>query len=70
MVSGEKGQNTGRSSGRKGGAARAARLRVALRENLKRRRVQAKGRSLGGGDLIGGDVAHDSAGIVPDKSED
>jgi hypothetical protein len=65
MVSGQKGQNTGRSG--KGDAARAARLRVALRENLKRRKVQAKGRSLGGGDQ---GAAHDSAGIVPDKSKD
>jgi len=67
MVSGEKGQNTGQSSGRKGNAARAARLRLALRENLKRRKVQAKGRSLGR-DEPG--AAHDSAGIVPDKSQD
>jgi hypothetical protein len=62
MVSGEKGQNTSRSGGRKGDAARAARLKAALRENLKRRKVQARSRGLG--------AAHDSAGIVPDKSKD
>ena len=44
MASGEKGQNTGRSGGRKGDAARAERLKAALRENLKRRKVQARGR--------------------------
>jgi hypothetical protein len=67
MVSGEKDRNTGRSGDRKGDTARAARLRMALRENLKRRKVQAKGRSLGRGDQ---GAAHDSAGIVPDKSKD
>ncbi len=62
MVSGEKGQNTGRSGVRKGGAARAERLKAALRENLKRRKVQARSRDQA--------TAHDSAGIVPDKSKD
>jgi hypothetical protein len=63
MVSGEKGQDTGLSGARKGAAARAARLKAALRENLKRRKVQARSRGQGA-------AAHDSAGIVPDKSKD
>ena len=62
MASGEKGQNTGQSGRRKGDAARAERLKAALRENLKRRKVQARSRDQG--------AAHDSAGIVPDKSKD
>ena len=45
--------------------ARAERLAAALRENLKRRKAQAKGRT--GADQA---VAHDSAEIVPDKSKD
>jgi hypothetical protein len=63
----EKRQNTGRSgdsANRKGDAARAERLRAALRENLKRRKAQARGRTEAGG------PSHDSAGIVPDKSRD
>jgi hypothetical protein len=67
MVSGEKGQNTGQSGDRKRSAARAARLKAALRENLKRRKVQARSRGDLGADL---GPAHDSAGIVPDKSGD
>ena len=64
MTSGQKAQKGGKSGDRKGDAARAERLRVALRENLKRRKAQAKGRSHAGG------PAHDSAGIVPDNTED
>ena len=64
MTSGQKGQKGSQSGDRKGDAARAERLRAALRENLKRRKAQAKGRS------HAGDPAHDSAGIVPDKSKD
>ena len=64
MTSGEKSQND-RAGERKGDAARAERLRAALRENLKRRKAQAKGRT--GADQA---VAHDSAEIVPDKSKD
>jgi hypothetical protein len=63
MASGDQGQKTGQSGDRKGDLARAARLRTALRENLKRRKAQAKGRSMAG-------KPHDSAGIVPDKSKD
>ena len=58
----EKGQKTGQSGERKGHAARGERLRAALRENLRRRKAQARGR------MQAGDAAHDSAGIVPDKS--
>ena len=49
----------------RGGArqrARAERLKASLRENLKRRKQQAKGR------LAASAPTHDSAGIVPDKS--
>jgi len=62
MASGDKRQKGGQSGDRKGDAARAERLRVALRENLKRRKAQAKGRSTGG-------TPHDSAEFVPDKSK-
>jgi hypothetical protein len=51
---------------RKGDAARAERLRVALRQNLKRRKVQARGRAQAGDAA----TAHDSAGIAADKSGD
>ena len=65
MASGEKGQKEGDQSGdRKGDAARTERLRAALRENLKRRKLQARGRTEAGG------PAHDSAGFVPDKSQE
>jgi hypothetical protein len=40
------------------------RLRAALRENLKRRRAQARSRALG---QEGEREPHDSAGIPPDK---
>ena len=43
-------------------ALREQRLQAALRENLKRRKAQAKGRSTGG-------TPHDSAEFVPDKSK-
>jgi len=65
MTSGDKGQASGRSGGQKGDAARAERLKAALRENLKRRKTQARKRSLGGNG-----PSHDSAEIVPDKSTD
>ena len=64
MTSGEKGQKGGQSGDRKGDTARAERLRAALRENLKRRKVQARGRTQTGA------APHDSAGFVPDKSKD
>jgi predicted phage gp36 major capsid-like protein len=47
-------------------AARAARLRAALRENLKRRKAQARERtSQESGDSAA--ASHDSAGFVVDK---
>jgi len=57
----EKVQKSG-SGDRKGDAARADRLKAALRENLKRRKAQVRGRARPE------DTPHDSAGIVPDKS--
>jgi len=49
-------------------ARRERRLRAALRENLKRRKAQAKGRSASAAaDRIG--ATHDSAGIAEDKRE-
>jgi hypothetical protein len=73
MASGAKGQNSGQSGGRKGDTARAERLRAALRENLKRRKLQVKGRANGATET-GPDsspaASHDSAGFVPDKSKD
>jgi len=47
-------------------ADRSARLRAALRENLKRRKAQAKARSAAQPEAQGAQ-SHDSAGIVPDK---
>jgi hypothetical protein len=45
-----------------------ARLAAALRENLKRRKAQTKGRSASGGP--GGDEKpHDSAGFGDDKAD-
>jgi hypothetical protein len=69
MMSGGKDRNSGQSGDRKGDVARAERLRKALRENLKRRRSQAKERSLAG-TPAGSGAPHDSAGIVPDKSKE
>ena len=68
MTSGAKGQNGGQSGDRKGDTARAERLRAALRENLKRRKVQVQGRP--DREAAGPARAHDSAGFVPDKSKD
>jgi hypothetical protein len=52
-------------------ASRRRRLSAALRENLKRRKAQARERNAAGGlEQTAADVAaepHDSAGIVPDK---
>jgi hypothetical protein len=46
-------------------ARRRNRLGAALRENLKRRKAQAKGRAAAG--APGEDSPHDSAGIGSDK---
>ena len=47
-------------------ARQQRRLGAALRENLKRRKLQAKGRAAGEGAQAPG-KAHDSAGIGADK---
>jgi hypothetical protein len=73
MASGAKGQNSGQTGDRKGDSARAERLRAALRENLKRRKLQVKGRAAGLAEAGQGSdqgATHDSAGFVPDKSKD
>ena len=57
------------SGDRKGDAARAERLRAALRENLKRRKAQVRGRSQAGPGTNEA-TSHDSAGIVQEKSGD
>ncbi len=46
-------------------ASRGRRLSVALRENLKRRKAQVKGRSAAAGDPAR--APHDSAGIAADN---
>jgi hypothetical protein len=66
MISGSQGKQ-GSTGARKGDETRAERLRAALRENLKRRKSQARGR-LQGGSAGGPAASHDSAGFVPDKS--
>ena len=50
---------------RPGSAGRRDRLREALRENLKRRKVQARGRDAAPR-RDGSGAPHDSAGIVPE----
>jgi hypothetical protein len=54
------GPSGGRRGARKGDETRAQRLRAALRENLKRRKSQARERS-------GTEPSHDSAGILTDN---
>jgi hypothetical protein len=68
MTRGEQGENGIPAAGRKGDRKRADRLRAALRENLKRRKSQARGRSQAGTD--GADEPHDSAGFVPEIAPD
>jgi hypothetical protein len=65
MVPGETGKKHGQS-GQKGDSGRAERLRAALRENLKRRKSQARGRS----QAEDAALPHDSAGFVPEKPKD
>ena len=48
-------------------ARRERRLGAALRENLKRRKAQAKGRSTADGGQQRTGTPHDSAGIAEDK---
>ena len=68
MSGGESINSKARSGDRKGDAARAERLRAALRENLKRRKSQARGRSQSGPGLEQA-AAHDSAGFVQEKAQ-
>ena len=77
MTASDKGTSDTRPGTRKGDGTRADRLRAALRENLKRRKLQVKGRAKEGStgraevaqDSSQG-ASHDSAGFVPDKSKD
>jgi hypothetical protein len=62
MVHNETGKKDG-GPGRKGDSRRAERLRAALRENLKRRKSQARVRSK----PEGAGSPQSSAGFVPDK---
>jgi hypothetical protein len=61
-------QATPRKSAKADLDARTDRLRAALRENLKRRKSQARGRSQAGADGTG--APHDSAGFVPEIAPD
>ena len=73
MASDNKGMAGLPSGDRKGDRARAARLKAALRENLRRRKSQAKGRSIGGSldpSPVQSGAAHDSAGFVPEIAPD
>ena len=69
MSGGECTNSKGQPGDRKGDAARAERLRAALRENLKRRKSQARGRSQPGPGMEQA-AAHDSAGFLQEKSTD
>ena len=59
MPGSDKSTSETRSGVRKSDGKRAERLRAALRENLKRRKSQARQRSAA--------PSHDSAGFVPHK---
>jgi hypothetical protein len=61
MTQSDNGPSGSRPAARKGDEARAQRLRTALRENLKRRKSQARERSQTSA------PSHDSAGILPDN---
>jgi hypothetical protein len=58
------GKESGGTRGERGALRRAERSRAALRENLKRRKEQARKRGQEAG------LPHDSAGIAPDKPKD
>jgi hypothetical protein len=68
MTGGDQSKDGPRSGGRKGDPVRAARLRAALRENLRRRKSQARGRA----QADAGEQAqpHDSAGFVAEIARD
>jgi hypothetical protein len=61
MTQSDNGPSGSRSGARKGDETRAQRLRTALRENLKRRKSQARERSQAE------PGSHDSAGILTDN---
>jgi hypothetical protein len=50
-------------------ARRERRLGAALRENLKRRKAQARARVIEGSDPAGSPPSHDSAGIAEEDRE-
>ena len=60
------GAGPGKSRGERGAEMRAARSRAALRENLKRRKAQARERR-GEAEPEAAAPSHDSAGFVPHK---
>jgi hypothetical protein len=61
MTQSDNGPSGGRPGARKGDGTRTDRLRSALRENLKRRKSQARERSQAA------EPTHDSAEILPDN---
>ena len=61
MTQSDNGSSGSRPGARKGDETRAKRLGTALRENLKRRKSQARERS------AAAEPTHDSAGILPDN---
>lgn len=61
MTQSQNGPSGGKPGARKGDETRAQRLRAALRENLKRRKSQARERSQTE------PASHDSAGILTDN---
>ena len=68
MTNGEMGKSKAGKS--KAAQQREARAAAALRENLKRRKEQARGRkaqTAGEDAAEGASKSHDSAGFVPDK---
>jgi hypothetical protein len=62
----DRGKSNDAGAVRKGDPTRAERLRATLRQNLKRRRSQARKRAEQRPD----EVTHDSAGFATDKAED
>jgi len=66
MAGDHRSSDQGSTGGRKGDAGRAERLRAALRENLKRRKAQARERSAR---VPTRDSDPDSAGIVAEVAD-